>query len=342
MKTVAAIPAIPGASDFTAYAKFLLLSRGNVSTALSLAENTHGTSERVVRVLKAAVAAGTTTNVTWATELIDHEIIVGGFLEALRNDGIFDRLLAGGMRQVPLKAGRIVVNSTLLVAGKVGEGAPKPISALSLGDSDLEPEKVSAIIVLSNELAKAAGSSGMKFLSSELRAAVVAGSDKIFLDALAAAAVPVTGSADVGADIAALLAAVGFGSTSQLYLIVSPVLAAGLAAAHAATGFLYPSMTPMGGALAGITTLVSDQMADDQALMIDASRIAGATGPVVLDSASHATLQMDSAPDNPQTAATVMTSLWPNNLLGLRCERYLSFLPIGTAAALADGVTWTA
>ena len=34
---------------------------------------------------------------------------------------------------------------------------------------------------------------------------------------------------------------------------------------------------------------------------------------------------MSDAPDNPATASTVMTSLWQNNLIGLRAERTINW-----------------
>jgi hypothetical protein len=52
-------------------------------------------------------------------------------------------------------------------------------------------------------------------------------------------------------------------------------------------------------------------MADDGGVNIDVSR--------------EASVQMDSAPDNPPTASTVLVSFWQNNLVGIRAERFINW-----------------
>ena len=51
---------------------------------------------------KTAVAAGTTTDATWAAPLITYQSLANSFLESLRNYGCFDRML-GSMRRVPFE-----------------------------------------------------------------------------------------------------------------------------------------------------------------------------------------------------------------------------------------------
>jgi hypothetical protein len=36
---------------------------------------------------------------------------------------------------------------------------------------------------------------------------------------------------------------------------------------------------------------------------------------------------MNDAPDNPTTATSVLVSLWQNNLVGIRAERFVNWLP---------------
>ena len=52
---------------------------------------------------------------------------------------------------------------------------------------------------------------------------------------------------------------------------------------------------------------------------------------MTIDASREASVQMDSAPDNPALATTVLTSFWQNNLIGLRAER----LSIGRKRARA-------
>ena len=48
-------------------------------------------------------------------------------------------------------------------------------------------------------------------------------------------------------------------------------------------------------------------------------------GEVMLDASNQASLQMDSAPTNPPVAATVMVSLWQQNLVGIRAKRFVNW-----------------
>ena len=48
-------------------------------------------------------------------------------------------------------------------------------------------------------------------------------------------------------------------------------------------------------------------------------------GGVSIDLSREASVQMDSSPDNPSTATTVLVSLWQNNLIGLRAERFVTW-----------------
>jgi hypothetical protein len=59
----------------------------------------------------------------------------------------------------------------------------------------------------------------------------------------------------------------------------------------------------MGGAIQGMDVLASDGVSG-QIIAVDASQIAAAAGIVELDGSGAATVQMDSAPDSPPTAAT--------------------------------------
>ena len=118
--------------------------------------------------------------------------------------------------------------------------------------------------------------------------------------------------------------------------MTTPALAMKAAALSGVNGFVYPGMSPTGGTLAGIPTLVSDQLAAGRVVLADASQIATSDGGIVLDSASHASVQLNDAPSG---AAGV--SLWQNNLLGLRAERYLGFRAPPGAVAVLDGATWT-
>jgi hypothetical protein len=55
----------------------------------------------------------------------------------------------------------------------------------------------------------------------------------------------------------------------------------------------------------------------------------------------EASLQMDSAPDNPTTATTVLVSLWQRNLVGFLAERTINWARRRTGSvAYLTGVLW--
>src|SRR5262245_15716607 len=98
-------------AEFVQLARCLLLAKsqradglGGPGTALKIAEANRA-PESVKNILsKAAVAAGTLTNSTWASSLADYRVIANGFLESLRHQSAFQEILsAGAFRQIPLR-----------------------------------------------------------------------------------------------------------------------------------------------------------------------------------------------------------------------------------------------
>ena len=64
-----------------------------------------------------------------------------------------------------------------------------------------------------------------------------------------------------------------------------------------------------------------------QITLVDAAHILYSdTGGVDVDISTEAALQLDDTPTNPPVAATVIESLWPRNLFGVRVTRWLAYL----------------
>jgi hypothetical protein len=167
-----------------------LLKGGTPGQAAAIAEADPLAPARSQRILKAAIAAGSTANESWAGNLTDYKIAADGFLESLRTIGLFDRVLPD-MRKIPLRTRAIAV--TAAASGTLtGEGSLKPVSRLSLAGAQLAPVKATCIIVLSEELLRVVAEG---FLSRELRLGVAAATDSIFVDILKASTTPVPSSA---------------------------------------------------------------------------------------------------------------------------------------------------
>ena len=91
---------VRGAGEFVSLAKTLMRAKGNKSDALMYAEQDK-VPDRVARVLQKATPGGTTSE-NWAA-LVDYQLIASGFLESLRSIGVFDRMVAEGMKRAPLR-----------------------------------------------------------------------------------------------------------------------------------------------------------------------------------------------------------------------------------------------
>jgi hypothetical protein len=319
--------------DFVSLARCMLRGDGSVSNALQVAMREKA-SPRVASILKAATGAGTLANVGG---LVDLQIVSSGFLESLRNVGVFDAMLPS-MARVPLDQRGLRIITTGISAYAVAEGAPKPISAFGLGTDKLDRLKADAIIIVTSELAENTTAAASAMLSRELRNAVVAETDATFVAALAAGAQPVASSgatvANVVTDISTALAAMSLHAGSRVFLVAAPLAAARLKL----------KLATAGATLGDITLIASDQIPavgspdEDLAMVIDASGIAADTAEVVLDNASHACIQMSTTPS---AEAQSLVSLWQTNGKALRASRYFGFkLFRADAVQLISNVAW--
>jgi hypothetical protein len=70
-------------------------------------------------------------------------------------------------------------------------------------------------------------------------------------------------------------------------------------------------------------TTDNDSPGGGRLFLIDAAEILLADDGKELEVSEETSVQMDSSPDDPTTAATVMVSLWQHNLVGIRVNRYI-------------------
>lgn len=333
-----------GAGELVALAQMLLICAPTdaVNTAMFAEAQPH-LPPRVKRVLRAAVGSAGTGDAGWG--LAEYGQIVSAFVDGLRASGIFDRLLGdAAMRRVPLRTrlGVIVVGAT---AQSTSEGAPKPVTRVALSAEALDPVKASTILAVTDELVRMLDGAAMATLSRELRAAVTAATDSVFLGSLllAAPSAPSAGftSGAVLADVRNLLNMVTPTATSRLYLVADPGTARALATmAGADERPAFPGVGPLGGEIANMPLLVSDQLAPDsdggRLVLIDAAGIAGGYDTITLAASRAASLQLDDAPADGAHSAT---SLWQTNSRALRAERYFGFKALRENAAA--GITGT-
>jgi len=347
---------LPKGTAFTRYAMSLARSKGNLMQAQEIAKAWQDTPE-VETVLKAAVAAGTTTDASWAKPLVEYENMVGEFAELLRPATIIGRI--PGLRRVPfnIKIPRQTGGSSV---GWVGEGKPKPVSALAFDQITLGMAKTAGIVVITDELARSSSPAAEGVVRDDLVAQTAQFLDSQFVDPAKAAVsnvspasitngvTPVTASgtdADaVRADVQELM---GKFITANLSLagavwIMTEMQALGLALMLNPLGQPeFPGLQingNSGGTFFGLPVVLSENIpanagAGDPVVGAGARIILAKAGEILLaddgqtmlDVSSEASLQMDSAPDAPPSATTVLVSLWQHNMIGIRAERYINW-----------------
>lgn len=330
-------------NTFARFAFLVALGKGNIMAAIAAGEELPG-SAAAVAILKSAVAAGTTSDPTWAGALADYVASQRAFFDAPESGAVFDRLRAdGAMLSAPLHV-QLVVSATALSGDVLGEGQPGAFSALNFSGPPLEPQKALAFVGVGDTLLRAAGPAGQAMLARALRAGVVAATDKQFLADITTGASTVTGSSSVLADLGAGLAVVNTTGTGRPYLVVSPITANKLATKATTTGEqAFPSMTPNGGELAGVPVLVTDQVpAEDsngaKAVLLDATAVVGNAEIVTLDASQSAAMQLS---NTPVAGAANLTSAFQTNTTFLKARRWFGYRLIrSTGATLLEGLDW--
>jgi hypothetical protein len=282
----------------------------------------------------AATPPGTTTDAAWAAPLMV-PALVAGFLPLVKAASVLGKL--------PLTPAPFNVKLAKQTAGSStawsGENSPKPVSKLGFGNNTLAPSKCVSIIVVTDELLRLAAPGSETLLANTIRDEVNAFVDREFLGATAAVAgvrpagilagvTPIVTTGTLAGDLAALAAAFFTARPSPFapYFVFSPGTASKVAALD-----MGRDVTVNGGSLLGVPVVVSPGAASN-AILLDAPAIYLADGGINLDTSREALLHMNDAPDAPPTAATVLVSLYQDNLVGIRAERFVSWVTVGANA----------
>jgi HK97 family phage major capsid protein len=268
------------------------------------------------------------------------------FIELLRPETIVGKLTQ--LRAVPFNV-RIPGQISGSSVAWVGETAPKPVSALGFQDITLRFNKLAGIVVISDELARLSTPSAEAIIQGDLTAQIAQFMDDAFVNPAYAAVTDVR-PASVTNGVTPI-AATGIDAESlreDIRAAYSTFIAANLSVAGAtwimtstqamAIGMMmnplgqpeFPGIGATGGTLIGLPVIVSETVPTDSSgtimVLVKQSEILLADeGGVTIDVSREASVQMNSSPDNPTTASTVLTSLWQNNLVGIRAERMITW-----------------
>ena len=336
----------PKGTGFTRYAMALCRAKGNLMQAVEIAKSQFGDTPEVLTILKAASAAGTTTDADWALPLVEYQTLANEFIELLRPQTILGRV--PNLRNVPFNV-RMSRQTGGGTYGWVGEGAPKPVGTLSFDEVTLRWAKAAGIIVLTEELIRQSNPAAEGLVRADMIAGIAQFLDGQFVDPAVVAVSNVspasitngvTPVSATGTDAAALRADVAT-MWEDTFLSQNLVPTSGFWVMDNVTAMRislmrnplgqdeFPGITPTGGTFMGYPVITSNGVPADSTggLMIfgNAQDILYAEDTLTLDVSREASLQMDSAPDDPTTATTVMVSLWQRNLVGLRAERFINW-----------------
>lgn len=344
--TVKATNAVPKGTAFTRYVIAQCRAKGNLVQAAEIAKQWHESTPEVAEVLKAAMAAGTTTDADWAAPLVPYRQMTDEFIELLRPLVLTSRLT--GLRSVPFNV-RIPGQTQGSTVAWVGETAPKPVSELKFADITLRFNKLAGIVVISDELARLSTPSAEAIIRGDLTAQIAQFMDDSFINPVYAAVADVR-PASITNDVTPVPASGTDADAlrTDIRAVYSQFIGANLSVTGAtwvmtstqamAIGMMlnplgqpeFPGIDANGGTLMGLPVLTSEVVPSDSSgsiiVLIKQSEILLADeGGVTIDVSREASLQMNSTPDNPATASTVLTSLWQNNLVGVRCERMVTW-----------------
>ena len=337
---------LPPGTAFARVCQAIGASKGNLQQAAAIASQWKGSTPEVELYLKAAIAPGSTTDPTWAGALATMQNVTDEFIALLRPATILGKI--PNLRKVPFNVS-VPVQSAGGSYGWVGQGFAKPVTKLAFSTATIGIAKAAGIIILTEELVRTSSPDAETIVRADMIAGIAQFLDSQFIDPAKAASgttspasitnglTPITSTGNPLTDIHALIAALSTAnvSLSGVTLIMSEGNALTLGMARDASGNrAFPNMTASGGTVDGITVVTSN-VAGGNVIALQPQLILYADdGGVTIDVSREASVQMDSTPDTPALATTVMTSLWQNNLVGLRAERFINWnrpLPVGVA-----------
>jgi len=270
---------------------------------------------------------------------------------------VMERSLLGrlvGLRRLPFNRKMLKITS-----GSngywVAESNPVPLSKPALEGSSLNPLKVCAMIVATDEALKTGGTIAENGFQRDLERAVVDTTDIALLDAGNAGAAderpasitygaPASAAtSDAAADIATLIGLFG-GDLGAAYFVTDATTATSMALHRNTAGDLvFPDVGARGGSILGVPLLISRASPRDssggQLALIDPTGIAYGADGLSFENAEHATVAMSDTPESDP----VLVSLWQRNLVGFKSIMSANWeVQRNGSVALLTDVAWGA
>ena len=349
VKSIRVIDNAPKGTDFVRYCKAMALSKGNPMQAVEIAKSMNY-GERVENVIKAAVAAGSTTSAGF-TALIQPQIMASEFIDLLRPNLILSKMTQA--RQVPtnMTFPRATTGTT---AGWIGEGKPAPVTNAAFDTLVIGEHRLGAIAVFTEELLRRSEPAAEALVRNDLIATITTAIDTAFIDqanagvatvkpasianAAATAAASGTTAAAVRADVKAayLAAASANQSLASACWVMNPATALGLSMMFNATTSQpeFPGVNFVdGGTFQSLPVVLSTSVPGTIGTGFDVilavqNEILVAEGGLAIDASREASLEMSDAPtnDTKTPTATSLVSLWQSGSVAIKAIRDITWL----------------
>ncbi len=381
VRTVGLVKTLEPGIMFARYVKCLGAAVGDMGSALTLARLHYPDTPQIAQVIKAGlkgnilgdlqktVAAGTTSDSTWAAPLVAYNQFAGDFIEFLRPQTILGKFGRNGipaLRNIPFNV-HIRGQTSGGTGYWVGQGKAKPLTKVDFNDTYLGFFKVATIAVLTEELLRFSNPSAEALVRDALAAAIIERLDTDFVDPTLAAVANVSpasithgvvphhsaggAAADVRADIATAMGdfiAANIAPTSAVW-IMQATTALQLSLLRNAFGQAeFPGITLNGGTLEGIPVITSQYVPDESGgamlILANASDIWLADdGAVTIDASREASLEMTATPSSNSGTPTAasMVSMFQTNSVALRAERFINWQKRRSAAvSIVDDIDY--
>lgn len=321
------VSSLPKGTTFTRLVIAKAVAKGDDLGAAEFAAARWGEGSPTVRLLKAAVPAGSTDNPAYGALYSEAAAAAADFLGLVRQVSIVGRL--AGIRRVPLRT-PILSQTAGVSASWVREGKPIPVQSMAFARDSLPALSLAAITVTTDDLLRFADPQAEASIRADLVQAIADASDIAFIDPAnegvedeqpASVTHGVTaieasgGGVFFKSDLERLVA--GFtGDLTRAYLVARPEMLVQVSGAD------FPDVGARGGEIAGIPTISSRNVPLDgdgnyQMALIDPTGISwGADdGAAEIATSRQASIQLN---DTPSDGAANVVSLWQVNAVAIR------------------------
>ncbi len=330
--------------------------RLNGMSPLDVAKSAYPNNGRLQLALKTAIAPGVTTDNAWAGYLVDPTNLISEFIEYLRPMTIIGKFGTGNipsLRRVPFNV-RMIGQTSGGAAQWVGENKAKPLTKFDFAPTTLTWAVIAAIAVISKQLARFSSPSAEATVRDAIAGAIVERQDTDFVDpdkavdsgvspasiTNTAVAIPATGTSAeaLRADLATLIGRFIDANIdlAQGVFIMPSAVALNLSLMRNALGNReFNELSMRGGVLEGFPVITSQYASvaspvNNMIILAAANEIfLSDDGQVSIEMSDQASLEMS---NNPEGESGTVVSMFQNNLIALRAERYINWAKRRAAA----------